>query len=231
MTRANSGISRRRFVATGGAIGAVGLAGCLDNIPFLGDGPMTFAASQAIVPDTVLDETEYEEQGVDDVVIEETFEAAGQSQDVEVTNWMAEYDRAVDFGPLGLLSDERYQAAVFVALATPQVDILGRTFNPVGDMSTTELAELVQDHYDDFSGMEQVDEEQATVAGQTVTVAEFEAEAELLPAGQTIDVTVHISEAAELGDDFIVAIGGYPTTLESEADRFFSMAAAIEHDE
>ncbi len=223
-------LSRRKLLGAAGVALASGTAGCLDRIPFIGDEPIGFEATAASVPDAVLDETGYEEHQVEDVTIERSFDAGGQSQDVVVTNWQAEYDRAVDFGELGLPVDERYQAAIFTALSTPQVEVLGRTFNPVGDMDSEELAEMIQDRYDDIGQMEHVGEATATVAGESTTVGEFETEAELVAAGTGVNLTLHISEAVESDEDFLVAIGGYPTPLQdAEEDHIFTMMDAIEH--
>lgn len=217
------------------ALGAMGVAiiggsaGCLDTIPFVGDEPVEFEATPASVPDSTLQETGYEEQGTEEVVVERTFEAGGESQDVVVTNWQAEYDKSVDLGELGL-GDQEQRAAIFTALTTPQVDVLGRTFNPVADMDAAELAEMIQDRYEGIDDLQQVGEETAPVGGQSTTVGEFETEAELAAAGTTVDLTLHIAEAVESGDDLIVAVGGYPQALrDQELDNIFALMAAVEH--
>lgn len=223
-------ITRRACLGAAGVTAASALAGCLDMIPFVGDDPLRFEAKPASVPTNVLEETGYEEHEIGEMTVTETFEAAGQSQDVEVTNWLSEYDRALDLGPLDVILEERVQAAVFTALSTPQVDVLGQTFNPVGDMSPREIADMLQDHYEDFEDLEQVDETEATLAGQTTDVAEFETRAELLPAGMTIDLTLHIAAAVESGDDFIIGIGGHPSVLDDEREHIYTLFAAVEHE-
>ena len=224
--------TRRSLLAVGASAVAVSTAGCTDGIPFVGDEPVEFGAEQASVPQPVLEETDYEEHEIEEVVIERTFEAAGQSQDVIVTNWQAEYDRAVELGEIGLPVDERVRAAVFTALTTPQVSVLGRTFNPVAEMDSEELAEMVQDRYDGLEDIEQVGEESATVAGESTTVGEFEGEAELVGEAVSVDLTLHIAEAVESGDDLVVGVGGYPTQLrEAERSHVFSMFEAIDHGE
>ena len=233
MTTPTDHLSRRQYIATVGTATAAStaLAGCLDSIPFVGNSPLGFAATPASVPPVALDETGYEEREVDEFVITRTFEVADQTQDVEVTNWMSEYDKTLDLGSLNTLSDQQVEAAVFTALSTPQVEVLGQTFNPVGEMDAVELAEMVQDHYDDMGSLEHVESVEAPVAGTTTTVGEFETEAELLTAGITVDLTLHIAEAVPVGDDYIVAIGGYPTPFShQEAENIFTLMDAIEHD-
>ena len=229
MKKYDTNIDRRSYLAA--TVGIVGLAGCTDQLPFVGDEPLEFSADPSAVPQPVLDETGYEEHEVEEVVTERTFETGGQSQDVVVRNWQAEYDKALDFGNLGLPTDGRIRAAVCTALTTPQVSVLGRTFNPVADMGSAELAEMVQDRYDGLGDLEQVDEASATVAGESTTVGEFEGEANLVGESISLDLTLHIAEAVESGDDLIVGVGGYPTLLrDSERSNIFSMFESIEHD-
>lgn len=205
-------------------------AGCVDRLPFVGDEPLEFSADPASIRESVLTETGYDEHEIEAVVIEETFAAAGQTQEVLVTNWQAEYDKAIDLGELPLPTDDRIRAAVFTALTTPQVSVLGQTFNPVADMDSQELAKMVQDQYEEVDELEQVGEESVSIVGESTTVGEFEGEATLEGEGISIDLTLHIAEAVESGDDFLVGVGGYPTQLRvQEQPNVFSMLEAIEH--
>lgn len=223
-------VTRREVLGATSLALAGSTAGCLDAIPFLGDEPLEFAATPASVPESVLEETGYRERRTTESTIQRTFEVGDRTQDVVVTNWQAEYDRAVDLGAAGLPTDERLQAATFTALSTPQVNILGRTFNPVADRDPGELADMVQDRYEGMGEIRQVDETPAAIGGQSATVAEFETEAELQETGMTVDLVLHISEAVESGDDLIVAVGGYPKVIQSqERDRIFTLMAGVEH--
>ena len=223
--------SRRSVLALAASAGIASTAGCIEQIPFVGDEPLTFNAEAATVPQAALDETGYDSRGVEEIPIEETFEAAGRSQEVHVTNWQAEYDKALDLGDLGLPVEQSQQAAVFTALTTPQVSVLGRTFNPVAEMSPEELATMVQDQYEGLGSLEFVDEAPATIAGESTTVGELAGQATLEAEAVSIDLTLHISEAVESGDDLIVGVGGYPTDLRDiEEANIFTLLEAIEHD-
>ncbi len=222
-------VSRRAVLGATGVMMAGSTAGCLQQLPFVGGEPIEFEATPASVPAGTLDETGYEEAGVDDVVIERTFEVGGQSQDVIVTNWQAEYDKAVDFGAADLPVDEEQRAAVFTALTTPKVEVLGREFNPVAEMSSAELASMIQDRYDGIDDLQQVGEQDQSVAGESTTVGEFETEAELVESGIALTLSLHIAEAVEAGDDLLVAIGGYPRPLQAEErENIFALMAAVE---
>lgn len=222
--------SRRTFLTLGASTAIATTAGCTASIPFVGDEPMEFGADSASIPQSVLDETGYDDHEIEEVKIERTFEAGGQTQDVIVTNWQAEYDKTIDLSELGVPIDERLRAAVCTALTTPQVSVLDRTFNPVGEMTSEELAEMVQDRYEGMENLERVDEDTITITGESTTVGEFETEAELVDEGISIDLTLHIAEAVESGDDLVVGVGGYPTELRSdERPNLFSLLEAIEH--
>lgn len=216
----------------GGAAGiTAALAGCTESVPFVGDEPMEFGASVATVPDTALSEAGYEEDVVEELVIEESVGFLGRSQDVIVENWQANYEKPFDPLDIGLAAGDRLEAGVFVALSTPQISILGRPFNPVADMESEELAEMVQEHYDGLEGLEAVGEETTSMLGEEATITEFEGEAELLEAGARVDLTLHISEPVESGEDLVIAIGGYPSAAVGERDHVFDLTAAIDHDE
>ena len=213
--------TRRWFGALVGT-SVLSTAGCLGFIR--GDESLAFEAGETSVPDEVLSETGYELVETDRPTITETFEVADQTREVEVTNDVSEYQRAVDLGPLG-----KHEAAVFVTFATPKVEILTRTFNPVGDMDNAELAEQLQSEYDDFSIGSTVDERTLSVLDDDVEVTKFEGEA-TLSEGTDVDVYVHLG-TAEHEDDFVVVLGAYPTQLDGEEDRFDQLAESVEHEE
>jgi hypothetical protein len=222
-------VTRREMLGVTAAAITGSAAGC-SAVPFLGDDPIEFEASRAAIPGSVRDDTGYEEHDVSESVVERTFEAGGETQDIVVTNWQAEYDRAVDPSEAGLPIEERVRAAIFTVLSTPQVSVLGRSFNPVGDRDSAELAEMVQDRYDGVEDVEQVGEDPALVAGRETTAGEFLTQAELTEAGVTVELTLHITEAVEVGEDFLVTVGSYPRRVQdAEEDNVFTMMESVEH--
>jgi len=134
--------TRRGALGLAGVVGLAGLAGCTALDVATGGEPAEFAAGTATVADDTLSETGYELNEVSDQTVSREFEVAGQTREARVTNTIAEYDKAVEV--LG----ERYQAAVFAALTTPQVEVLGQSFNPIDDLSPDERAELIADRYE-----------------------------------------------------------------------------------
>lgn len=221
-----SGEARRRDVlrAAGAALalgGATGTSGCLSAVT--GSGPIEVTADVASVPDSTLESTGYEEYEVKPLVINREFTVAGLTREVEVTNQLAQYDKAVEvFG-------ERLRASLFVVLSTPAVEIAGQTLNPVGELSTGELARRMLGRYDGIDNLRTEGEETATVLGTETTVGLFTADA-TIAGGVTTEVRLHVSEAVRAGGDFVVTVGSYPTMLSGEGDHVRTMMRSVTHE-
>ncbi|WP_160067640.1 DUF6517 family protein [Natronorubrum halalkaliphilum] len=217
-------MNRRRFAAavTAGAVSAS--AGCLSDLI---DDVTTFEASPIRVSETAADEAGYEYQGTEERV--EEREVAGES--IEATNYISRYTRTIDL-PIDALGGET-EAGVFGVVSTPQVHVAGEDFNPVGDMNEAELAEHVQDQYDELEIDRNVggraiepDELSSTVSFET-----YEGTATL--EGETgVDVYVDIAQP-DHDDDHLVVIGVYPddeaVPLEDERERIDTLVAGLEH--
>lgn len=210
--------SRRGYlVAVGGVAGLVS-GGCLD---FLGGGPATYEASPSRVSQSVLDATGYEFDGLSAPVSEEEFSAAGQSRTVEVTNKVARYSRNVNLGPFG-----EPVGSVFAAVTTPAVTVLGREFNPVGQMPTRELAAMIQDQFFGIENLTSESERSVPITGESTTATEFSADAGY--DGSPIKLRLHVTEAITVGGDFLVTVGVHPRLLFGESARIRSLMAGVE---
>ena len=99
---------------------------------FLSDGPITFSANKATVSSQAQSQTGYEEVTVESQVVNRTFEAAGQSKQVTVTNWLAQYERKVSIPTMG----ERRAGAVAV-FSSPQVEVLGQSPHSMRTVSSS----------------------------------------------------------------------------------------------
>ncbi|MFC6785134.1 DUF6517 family protein [Halobaculum halobium] len=188
-----------------------------------GSEPAEFSASVASVPDSTLESTGFEEYRVEPMEITREFTVADQTREVVVTNQVAEYDKAAEI--LG----ERIQASLFVALSTPAVEIAEQTFNPVGELSTRELARRMLSQYDGISNLQSDGEETVTVLGTDTTVGLFTADA-TVTEGVTVEIRLHVSEAVRAGGDFVVTVGAYPTRLSGQADDVRTMMRSVTHD-
>ena len=216
--------SRRAFLASG-AVGAIAAtAGCLDFI--LGD-DLSFSASAASVSETALSESGYDERRTEKQTFEKEFSAGGESRTVSVTNVYAEYDRGIDLPVLG----ESQRAATFTAATTPKAKLLGQTFNPIEKMDAAEIIRRAQGRYDGLSGFEERGKQTVPILGKDATVTRFWGDAELSGTGQTIDIELQISEAVSSGDDFVLAVGGYPRQLADQGrEHYVTLAGGIQHD-
>ena len=212
-------LSRRAFAAALSGTVVAG-SGCLGFIT--GEEAQEFEASPATVSDAALEETEYQQSGEqesEEMEVTRTVEGGGQERDIKAINYISEYERKVSF--LGM----EKRAAVFVAFSTPKVEILGKTFNPVGEMSNRELVQQVQGKYDGLTVNGEVDARETEMLGDTVEISKFDGEAEL--DGSTVDVYVHVGQADHDGD-FVIPIGVYPQQIDDE-EEVITMINSIEH--
>ncbi|WP_096393923.1 DUF6517 family protein [Halorubrum trapanicum] len=216
-------VTRRRALAVGGAVGLASLAGCTALDVATGDGPAEFAAGTATVGDATLDESGYDLNEVTDEVIAREVEVAGRTREVRVTNTVAEYDKAVE------LFGERYQAAVFAAVTTPQIEVLGRALNPIAEMDTRERAELILSRYEGVGDLERGSEYSTEVLGSDAEVVVYTADAEIEGTGVTTELELHIGEPVEAGSDFVLPLAAYPAAF-SDGENVRRMMNGLEHE-
>lgn len=194
--------------------------GCIGFL--VGSEPAEFSASKATASDAALSETGYEEQNVSDATINESFTVGGQERQVTVTNWVAQYRRSASVGPLA-----EQDLAVFAVFSTPQVDVLGRTFNPVGSLSDEKLVKQVQSRYSSLNDVRQVDSRNVTVLGTETEVSKFAATTTV--NGMEVDVYVHLTKVKHEGD-YVIALAVYPQKLDGEQERVFTLLEGVEHE-
>jgi len=208
-------MSRRTAVAV--ALAALVLAsGCLGFL----SGPVTFSANQVTVEDSTLESSGYEEVSVEEMQVNRTFEAAGQSKTVEITNWVAQYEKQVS-----VLGVER-RAAVFGTFSSPEVSVLGQSFNPLNDYDNRELVQLIQQQYGTISDLTAVSNTTMSVLGHSTTVTKFSGTANF--DGQSIDVFVHVTKVND-GGDIVAAVGVYPQQLDGEEEHVVTLLQNLEH--
>lgn len=211
-------VDRRTYLGSAGTALAAATAGCGF---ILGNEPATFSASASAVSDSVLAETGYEFTENEEMEIRRELSAGGQTREIVATNVQAKHEKSIDLGPLG-----EQRGAIFTSLTTPQAKVLGETFNPIEDMSARELAQRVQDSYEEFSNIEERGESDVTINGNTTTQVKFAADAAL--SGNPVELYLHVSEAVELGSDFVVTFGSYPQGKEAEESNILSLMEAVE---
>lgn len=209
-------MNRQTTVAVGLAL-LIATTGCLGVL----DGPVEFSASEATASESALAETDYEEVTVESSEVQREFSAAGQSKNVSVTNQVAMYERTVSLAGLG-----EQRAAVFSTFASPEVSVVGQSFNPIDDYSNKELANLAQEQYDGLQIGDEVGARELTVLNESADVSKFEGTATL--SGQEVDVFVHVTKVKHDGD-FVVGVAIHPQQLDGEQERVDTLLEGIEH--
>lgn len=212
--------TRRRLLAGGATTAALGLAGCLDIIT--GESAAEFEADAAVVAEAALDDTGYEEHRRYEDTVTRTFEAAGESRDVKVTNRFAEYDRAVEIG------GQRVQGAMINVMSTPKVEVLGRSFNPVADMDTDDFAELIEERYENVQNLQREGSRTVTMLDTDVEVVRYDGEAVLVASDLSVDIALHITESVATGDDFVVCVGAHPQLVD-DTDAITRLIEGVDH--
>lgn len=202
-------------------VGLLATSGCVGFVT--GENALRFESGQVHVSQHARADTGYERTRAGEQVITKKFSAVGQTRRVKVSNYLAEYKRQVRIPLLGT-----QELARFTVLATPEVEVLGRTFNPVSDLSNRELAQRVQQKYTTIRNVRLVGNRTVQVLGEGVRVSKFAAEA-TTRGGQTIDVYVHIAKT-EAKNDFIVAVAVYPQTLPREQQTVNRLLQGIKHE-
>lgn len=195
-------------------------SGCIGFLT--GSSALTFSANDVSVSEQARSDTGYEQSRDTTTEVTRTFAAAGETRNVTVTNHVAEYQRSVS-----LLGNSQPYARATV-IASPEVNVLGQTFNPLADLSNRELAQRLQSEYDTVQNVQYESERTETVLGEEVTVSKFSAEA-TTTAGQTMDVYVHITKTKD-GDDFVVGVAVYPKQLDGEEQAVNTLLSGIEHE-
>ena len=215
--------TRRELLAGAGTGLAAGLAGCSGQLT--ADGA-AFGAAEASLSASAQSDTGYGHHRTESFTVTREFSRFGFTRTVEVTNVISEYDRAVELGVLG----QRLQAAVFATLSTPQVEVLWKTFNPIADMTTVEIAEQIQQRYDQISDVREQESFESTLAGETTTVTRFSATANLVAAGIGVDVHLYVSQAVSLGEDLVVGLAVHPQAFGRQRETVEALLAGVDHE-
>lgn len=195
-------------------------SGCLGFIT--GQEAASFESTPVSVSESARSDAGYQEVRVESETVTRTFSAAGQSREVEVTNHVAEYSRSAQ---LPVLADQ--EVARFTVFSTPQVNVLNRSFNPVGDLSNRELAQRLQEKYETISDVRPVGNRTVTALGKGRRVSKFRATATTV-GGQDVDVVLHVANFRH-EDDFIVVVAVYPEKLDGEQANVDTLIGGIQH--
>ena len=211
----------KRRVAAGTVLALfVVVSGCAGFL----SGPVTFAATEATVSDAALEETKFEHNRTEEQTVTREFSAAGQSKEVEVTNWISEYHRTV--GVSGVAEQE---VAVFATFSSPQVEVLDKSFNPLAKYDNRELAERFTNRLDNVDDVRKVDSRNRTMLGESTEVTRFEATV-TTATGIQFDAYLHVTKVEHDGDH-VVALAAYPQQLGEQGETVARLLEGVEHGE
>ena len=209
-------MKRRELIGGIGGAALVGLSGCLGAVGL----DYHEAMPGGVAPDT-REETGYEQTDVEKIALKESADLFVTEAEVEAVNYLTEHEKTISFGPL-----IEQPAAVFFVLTTPQISILGQELNPVEDMSSQELIELVEDNYDDIGNVRQDGDGSVTILDQETTQTRFLADANF--DGHETEVYIHVSESIQTEDSHLVTIGVHPRDLRAqEEDNVLALMEAV----
>lgn len=205
-------MDRRVFLGAALAL-LVTLSGCG---AILG-GDLSFSASQATVDDQALASAHYTEQDVHQQALNRTFTVAGQTRQVNLTNWMASYSRDTSGGGT---------PGSVVVLSTPSVTIAGQSLNPLGQLSSADLIDRLLEQYGNVGDVQPAGSQQMTVLGKNATVSSFRAT--ITENGQQVPVLVHVT-TVQHGDDYVVALAIHPANATAKNAGVRTMFTGIQH--
>lgn len=213
---------RREFLAAVPVGLLAASAGCMKLVT---SDRAEYTASEARVSDAGLEETEYQHSDTREETFEESFEVAGVSRTVVASNWISTYKKDLQ------VQGQQQEAARFAVVSTPAIEILGRTFNPVNEMSHEELLDRFRSQlsgeYEGLDDMEYVESRDEVILDSEVEVSTFETEASI--EGETVEIYIHVTTLTHEGD-LIVAVGAHPAALAQERTNAYKLMRSIEHD-
>jgi len=189
----------------------------------LGTEALEFAADPVTVADDATTETGYEETNVSAVNLSQNVTVADQTRTVRLVNHQGKYERQVDLPAL----DTDQRAALLLALSSPEIDVAGRTLNPLSGVDERDIVQRFDTGYEGLTIGQQVDNRSVRTLGENRSVEKFEGTATL--GGAELDVFVHVTKFQH-GDDFIAAVAIYPRAVDGEEERVVTLLEGLEHE-
>lgn len=197
---------------------AVLLAGCTGTL-------VEFTASPATIPDAALEPQGYVHTNTTAVPITYRVGGAGVSRDVTFRTWVSGYTRTTP----------ENETAVLLLYSSPNVELAGRSVNPLSQLSNRELVRFGIDRVTDLRGFADVENvsdlsevgvRNVTVLGVPTQLVSYAGVAEV--DGQRVAVVASVA-VVEHGDDVVVAVGIHEETLDETATHAALVERAV-HD-
>ena len=196
-------------------------SGCVGFV--LGDEPLEFEASNATVSESGLEETGYAHEESQSLREQRTIEDV--DREVVVEGHVNLYAKTDEF------LDREQQIAMFAVTSIPDVEVLGRSLNPLGDLSNEELLERFQSEMpEEYRDADFTVDESKTVGGvlgESANVTRFTGTTEF--EGREVEVAVYITKVKHDGD-WVVVMGAHPTQRPEEEFNIETLMQSVERD-
>lgn len=213
-------MTTRRTLAVVALAALLLTAGCVGFLT--GESALSFDADPVRVADDAHAEAGYEEVRVETTGNNRSVTVAGETRTVSMTNHVAGYQRTVETGPSGNRS-----FAQFTVFASPQIEMAGRTLNPLAGVSDRELLDRLRSGYGSLEDVRHAGNRTVEVLGGDRTVSRFEATT--TRAGTEVPLVLHVTTFTH-GEDVLVAVAIHPAPLDGEQARVGTMFRGIEHE-
>lgn len=192
--------------------GTLGLAGC----GLLSD-TIEQSADPAGIPQETLRPEGFEHRRTDELLLEQAVEVAGESRDLQLTNYLVEYGKQLaDVGPRGIS---------VLLFSSPSVTVGDREANPFARFDERQLLEAILGRTGaGASNIEAVGTETSMVLGRDTQFRIYEATTTV--AGQDIPIRMQFGRTDHDGD-LIGVLGTYPGVVEKAASIYTLAGAAV----
>lgn len=194
-------------------------AGC-SNI--LGDGALEYSASDVSIDEDTVAAAGYTSSVDRTQEVNRTVDVQEESRQLTVQSHVVAYEK--NYG------EER--TGTVVVISTPKAEKFGQALNPLGHLDKTTLISraLSRAQLTEEIEVENVTERGTTdmqTLGDQTEVTTYDAT--MSRAGTTVDVTVQVTRL-EHGEDFLIVVGMYPTSVDEGLDDFERMLGGLEHE-
>ena len=85
----------------------------------------------------------------------------------------------------------------------------------------------VEERYENIENAAEDGTFETDVAGRSTTVTRFTADARLIELGQSVEIYLYVSEAVEVGDDFVVTVAAHPRAFGREEPLVRTLMAGV----
>lgn len=198
------------------------IAGCSGTL-------LEYTASPATIPDAALEPRGYVHGNTTELPITYRVGSGGLSRDITLRTWVSGYARVTTDSGAG---DNR--TAVLVLYSSPNVQVAGRSINPLGQLSNRELIRTVLGHatelgglggIDGVSDLRERDAQNVTMLGTPTQVVSYVGTADV--DGRRVAIVVNIA-VVEHDGDIVVALGVHDETLDETATHV-ALISRVEH--